>query len=153
MNKHLLLILLGFGSFGVVAYEDDSITRTALFCEYIKNIYHPMPTYENEAWGDESIIISDVGDSVEWLWIDMYGFRYKADKNNTVINWTANDQNFEKWEYKHTLNRYTGNLIIEHHVPIAENSSQNLKNLDFDGDGIIIQTTYYFSCKKSEALF
>ena len=154
MNKHLpvLITLLMFGSFGVVG-DDDSITRTPLFCKYIKNIYHPMPNYQVEAWGDESIQISDIGDSVNWLWVDMYGLRFKADKNSTVIKWTANDQNYENWEYKHTLNRYTGKLSIEQHVPIAKNAEPSLKNQDFDGDGIILQTTYYFECKKAEAIF
>ena len=152
MNKHLLLLLLGFGSFCVVADEDDSITRTALYCEYIKNTFHINPSQQIAAWNDESILITDIGDSVDWLWIDMYGFRYSADKNNTVITWTATDQNFETWKYVHTLNRYTGKLEIDHHVPVSKESGK-FNSLDLDKDGVIVQATHHFNCRKSEALF
>jgi len=129
------------------------LERTSLFCKYEKNIYHPNPTYQFEGWEDESITITSPGESFDWLWVDMYGTRFKANKNSNYISWFSVNSDFESWEYKHTLDRVTGVLKVDIHVPISDEAEMSLKNQDFDKDGIIKQSTFIFKCKKAEPMF
>ena len=133
--------------------QNENIEETYLFCKYEKNIYHPKPTYQIQGWEDESVKITNPGDFFDWLWVDMYGFRYKAEKNSNHISWVAPHSDFENWEYKHRLDRITGVLTVELHVPISAESEMAIKNLDFDNDGIIKQSTVIFKCKQAESIF
>lgn len=149
MNKLLTLLLLSPLAF---AQEEFGIKETPMFCEYQKNIYHPLPNSSLPDWEDASLVVVDYGNKNKMI-VKMYGGSFSADINTNGLDWTSVDSNFDTWEYKHRLDRYTGQLTIDSYVPISEKADISLRNHDFDNDGIINQATYYFQCKKSEAIF
>ena len=149
MKKLLALLLL---TPLVVSEEESGIKEIPMFCEYQKNIYHPIPNSSLPAMEDASLVVVDYGNKNKMI-VKMYGGSFYAIINTNKLDWTSADSNFDNWEYKHRLDRYTGQLTIDAYVPISETSDISLRNHDFDKDGIINQATYYFQCKKSEAIF
>ena len=145
MKKLLTLLLLSPLAFA-------EIKETALDCKWERSVYNLFPTQQLERYSDESIVVTDLGDFVDWVWIDMYGFRYKADKRSNHFTWTAPDANYDSWDYRHTLDTVTGKLEVILHTGLAEDVDLEYE-MKREPDGTIKNNTQYYKCSKVTPLF
>ena len=145
MKKLLTLLLLS-----PLVFAETK--ETALDCKWERTVSYDNPDMKIESDKDESVVIKESVESKDLVFIQMYGYGYKADRKVNKILWDVPDARFETWEYRHVLDTVTGNLNVTLHQPLSDDASWEL-DLRRESDNTIKSFTAFYKCSKVTPLF
>ena len=131
----------------LIQSENSLEPKTFLDCKYLSGIYHPIPNTKLQDSDNLSIVINELK-TLNVYEVEFAGIRTMAEKEINRIQWDAVHSDWDSWKYKYKLDMISGRLTIDLHVPISDEASFELKVMDYDKDGIIKQSSYYYECKK-----
>jgi len=145
IKKLLILLLLS-----PLAFAETK--ETILDCKWERTVSYDNPDMKMERDKDESVVVNEYPAHPDWATIEIYGYRYEADKKINRFIWDVPDSRFETWEYRHVLDAITGNLNVTLHQPLSDDASLEL-NLRREPDDTIKSFTMYYKCSKVTPLF
>jgi hypothetical protein len=150
MKKLIALFL--FSSL-VFSADESNAEIIYLNCKFERYIFHDDPNWKMERQPDQSLVLIPMdADVMRGAFVQMYGIRSVAKENKVNrLTWTVLDKKFDTYDYRHTFDKITGNLVVRNHVVLSDKAEPKYQ-IDKQDDGTYIATSIYYKCSKVKPL-